>query len=233
MEHITAHAGLRGFDYEYAEDLLRHYRPDFNDLPDTDQAALVRGVLEKTNGFLTSLRELTLYVQHGHPYKGLPNTPIKETARDMRAAELKDIEELSHAEIGRRVDVGQTPSDKSKGDNTRVRTRIVPQGRAYFKKALGEEGYKEYVKSSRAERNRRLSVDEDSRAIEDYAEILRVPADRMRHIMTCSLEELDKEAQALDPNRPDDQRIYLAIMARGMRETRSRRPNETHSVNTP
>jgi hypothetical protein len=159
MESITANVTLQGLDYEYAEDLLRHYRSDFDDMPDTDQAALVRGVLEKTNSFLSSLRELTLYVQHGHPYKGLPNTPIKEAARDMRAAELKDIENLSYAEIGRRVDVGQTPSDKSKGDNTRVRTRIVPQGRAYFEKALGEEDYKEYVRSSKAERARRLSLE--------------------------------------------------------------------------
>jgi len=158
MKQVTPNVGLRGFDYEYTEDLLRHYRPDFDDMPITDHAALVRGVLEKTKGFLSSLRELTLYVQHGHPYKGLLNTPIKETARDMRAAELKDIEELSHAEIGRRVDVGQTPSGKSKGDNTRVRTRIVPQGRVYFKKALRVEGYKEYVRSSKAERARRLSV---------------------------------------------------------------------------
>jgi hypothetical protein len=76
------------------------------------------------------------------------------------------------------------------------------------------------------------ALDEDSRSIEDYAEILKIPAERMRHIMTCTLEELDKEVQALDPNSPDDQRFFLAIMARGMRDVWSRQPNKTHSVHT-
>jgi hypothetical protein len=212
-DNVTPDDTLDGFRYLYVEDLLRHYRPDFDNIPRWDQVALVTRVLEKTNEYLNALRALVLCVQHGHPYEGIPNTPVKEAARDVRAAELRDIEGLSYAEIGKRVDVGQTPSDKSKGDNTRVRTRVVPKGRAYFKQALGgEEGYWEYVNSRKAERKRRLSLEEDSRAIEDNAEILKLPIERMRHIMTCTWEELNKEIQALDHKHPDDQRIFLAIV---------------------
>ena len=140
-DEVTAHDALDGFKYLYAEDLLRHYRADFDNIPRLDQAALVKRVLEKVNDYLDALRPLMLCVQHGHPYGGLPNTPVKEAARDMRAAELKNIDELSHVKIGELLGVGQTPSDKSKGDNTWVRTRVVSQGRAYFEKALREESY--------------------------------------------------------------------------------------------
>jgi hypothetical protein len=182
-------------------------------MPRLDQAALVKRVLEKVNKYLEALRELMLCVQHGRPYEGLPNTPVKEAARDMRAAELKDIERLSYKEIGQRLGVPQTPSDKRRGDNTRVRTKIVRQGRAYFEKALGgEEGYKQYVDSSRAEIARRQSLDEDERYIEDYAEISKLPVSTMRRIMTATYDELATWQQTLDPNHPDDQQIFLAIM---------------------
>jgi len=196
----------------YVEELLRHYRADFDDMPRLDQAALVKRVLEKVNEYLDALRQLMLCVQHSHPYEGLPNTPVKEAARDMRAAELRDIEQLSYVEIGKQVGVGQTPSDKSKGDNTRVRTKVVPQGRAYFEKALREEGYKQYVESSKAEITRRQSLDEDERYIEDYAEISKLPVSAMRRIMTATYDELAAWTQTLDPKHPDDQRIFLVIM---------------------
>jgi hypothetical protein len=103
--------------------------------------------------------------------------------------------------------------DKSKGDNTRVRTKVVLQGRAYFEKALGgEEGYKRYVESSKAEIARRQSLDEDERYIEDYAEISKLPVSTMRLIMTGTYDELAAWIQTLDPKHPDDQRIFLAIM---------------------
>jgi hypothetical protein len=212
MERAVPDDAFGGLGYEYAEDLLRHYRPDFDDMPNTDQAALVSGVLRKANRFLNALRELALYVQHGRPYEGLPNTPIREAARDMRAAELRDIEKHSYAEIGKQIGVKQTPSDESKGDNTRVRTKIVPHGRLLFEKALGKEGYEEHKTSSKSERARRLSLDEDSRYIEDFAEISKIPVETMRRIMTATYDELAAWQQTLDSEHPDDQRIFLAIM---------------------
>jgi hypothetical protein len=211
-DSITAHEALDGYGYLYAEDLLRVYRADFENMPRLDQAALVKRVLEKVNEYLDALRQLMLCVQHGDPYEGLPNSPVKEAARDMRAAELRDIEDLSYVEIGKRVGVGQTPTDESKGDNTRVRTKIVPQGRDYFEKALGEDGYEEYKRSSKAEIARRQSLDEDERYIEDFAEMIRIPIEKMRRIMTVPWGDLAAWMQALDSERPDDQRIFLAII---------------------
>jgi hypothetical protein len=208
----TANDALNGLDYLYVEDLLRHYRADFDNMPRLDQAVLVTRVLEKVNVYLDALRQLMLSVQHGHPYEGLPTTPVTEAERDMRAAELRDIEELNYVEIGKQVGVGQTPSDVSNGDNTRVRTRIVPQGRTYFETALGKEGYKEYKRASKAEITRRQSLGEDERYTEDFAEVVKIPVETMRRLMTATWDDLNTWMRTLDPEHPDDQRIFLAMM---------------------
>ena len=39
-DNVTADDALDGFRYLYAEDLLRHYRADFDNMPRLDQAAL-------------------------------------------------------------------------------------------------------------------------------------------------------------------------------------------------
>jgi hypothetical protein len=130
----------------------------------------------------------------------------------MRAAELKDIDELSYVAIGKQLGIGQTPSDKKRGDNSQVRNRVVRRGRAHFEKALGKEGYKEYVEASQAEIARRQSQDEVEHYTEDFAEAARIPVETMRRIMTATRDDLSAWLQTLDPEHPDDRRIFLAIM---------------------
>jgi hypothetical protein len=223
-DNVTMDDAMDGFGYLYVEDLLRHYRADFDNMTRLDQAALVKRVLEKVKEYLDALRQLMLCVQHGDPYEGLPNTPVKEAERDMRAAELRDIDELSYAEIGRQLGVGQTPTDEHKGDNTRVRTRVVPQGRVHFRQALGEEGYEQYIESSKAEIARRQSLNENERYIEDFAEVTKIPFETMQRIMTATWDDLAAWMHTFDPEHSDDQRIFLAIMlGRGWREFLSSR----------
>jgi hypothetical protein len=61
-----------------------------------EQVALTTRFVEHANEFLDALRELFACLQYGDPYRGLPNTPIKQAARDVRSAELRDIEDLIH-----------------------------------------------------------------------------------------------------------------------------------------
>jgi predicted transcriptional regulator len=56
------------------------------------------------------------------------------------------------------------------------------------------------------------ALDEDSRYIEDFAEISKIPVETMRRIMTATYDELAAWQQTLDSEHPDDQRIFLAIM---------------------
>jgi hypothetical protein len=204
-----------GFGLLYVEDLLRHYRPDFDDMTEYDQATLVTRIVEHANEFLTSLRKLAASIQHADPYEGLPNSPVKEAARDVRAAELRDIEGLSYVEIGERVGVKQTKHDAARRDNLRVRTRLVPHGRTTLENALGgEEGYKEFITSAKKERDRWRALDEESRYSERYAQLLEIPAERMRRIMTGTDEDWAEEAQALD-----EKQTILALVARAGWET--------------
>jgi hypothetical protein len=212
-DNVKLDEALDGFGYLYAEELLRHYRADFDKMPRWDQAALVKRVLEKVNEYLDALRQLMLCVQHGHHFEGLPNTPVKKAERDMRAAELRDIDELSYVEIGKRLGVGQTPSDKRRRDNTQVRLKIVRRGREHFRQALGgKEKYKQYVKSSQAEIARRQSLDEVGRYTEDFAEATKIPVETMQRIMTATRDDLAAWMQTLDRENPDDRQVFLAIM---------------------
>lgn len=215
MKKTTTKDVKQGYKYRYAEDLLRHYRPEFGDMAQMDQAALVTRVLEKTNNFLDALRELALCVQHAHPYEGLPNTPVKKATRDVLAAQLRDVEGLSYREIGEQLDVPQSQNDVIRGDNYRVRTQLVPQGRAILTRALTEAGYKEFVESSKAEMKRRRSLTEPEREIEDWAGLAKIPVETMRRIVAGTEEDF---AAAVGELRNKEQ-LIVAWMARSARET--------------
>jgi hypothetical protein len=209
LSRATAGDAKDGFGLLYVEELLRHYRPDFDDMTEYDQATLVTRIVEHANDFLDSLRKLAAGIQHADPYGGLPNSPVKKAARDVRAAELRDIEELNLVEIGERLGVKQSENDTVRRDNYRVR-RLVKQGRSTLKNALGgEDAYNEFIGSAKRERERWRSLDKESRYIERYAELLKVPAESMRRIMTGTDEDWAEEAQALD-----EVRSFLAAMAR-------------------
>src|SRR5215212_2476136 len=209
LDKATSEDTFSGYGYMYVEDLLRHYRPDFDDLPYMDQAALVSRVLEKSNVFLDALRELALCVQHADPYEGLPNNPVKKAARDVRAAELRYIEELTYVEIGKRLGINQSSKDEDRNDNYRVREQLVKRGREILKSALGEDGYEQYVNSSKAEKDRWRSMVDGSRYIERWAEMLNMPTERMRRVMVGTNEEWAEEAAALD-----ERELFGAVMAR-------------------
>ena len=142
-----------GYSLRYVQLLLRHYRPDFDSMTKEEQVALTTRFVEHANKFLDALRKLSACLQYGDPYRGLPNTPMKQAARDVRAAELRDIEELTYKEIGSRLEVKPYNHDADRNDNTAVRSRCVPNGRNILKKVLGldDEGYNEYIQARKAE----------------------------------------------------------------------------------
>lgn len=203
-----------GFAYTHVEKLLRHYRPDFDDMPQQDQAALISRVLEKTNKFLDALRELALCIQQAHPYKGLPNSPVKKAARDVKAAELRDIEGMSYTEIGKQLQVNQSENDLIRGDNYRVRTQLVPNGRRILISAWGDEGYKEHIVSSKTEKQRWTALSEDLRDAERYADILDIEPDSMHRMLTASESEFMEEVADLD-----EKDRFLAAWARAAWQT--------------
>lgn len=196
----------KGFQFKWADDLIRHYRPGFENMPIGEQSNVVLQVMSSAREFVEALRKLALTVQHARPYEGLPTSPVKRAARDARAAELKDVEGLSHVEIGERLGVGQSDKDKDRRDNYRVRTQLVPNGRKILKAALTEEGYRRHIEEARAERKRWRALSEDDLHIEHFAAIAKVSAADMRRVMTGT----DEESKAILSNLSAKQLLVAA-----------------------
>lgn len=148
---------------------MQHYRADYSELSPDEQGRLLIQILGHTNKFLEAARRLVLCIQHADPNEGLPTNPIKNAERDVRAAELREIEKLSFVEIGKKIGVEQFKSEEHKGDNKRVREEIVPNGQRILREALGDAGYQQHIDSGRAERARRRKLSQDELEIEDWA----------------------------------------------------------------
>jgi hypothetical protein len=168
---------FEGFRFMLADELIKHYRPDFEDMAPGEQSGLVIQVLERSGEFMEALRRLALTIQHAEPREGLLRSPIKEADRDVRAAELRDIDELSYVEIGKRLGVSQSKYelDVKPYDNHQVRKHVVPNGRAVLKAAWGQDGYARYVESSKVEKQRRRTLSKEELQIERFAEISKYP----------------------------------------------------------
>jgi hypothetical protein len=194
---------LTGLGLGYIKNLLRHYRPDFDEMSELDQRALLARVAEKTNKFLKALRELAACLQYGDPYEGLPTSPVRMADRDVRAAQMRDIESLTYVEIGRKLGVKQSDNDAVRGDNYRVRVQIVPNGRKILKRVLGERGYEEFVDANKAEYERRNLLSPERQFAEICAEFCSISADRIHRVITADEETFLEEVEGLDNNETE------------------------------
>jgi hypothetical protein len=205
-------AALRNIKaFATAELLLRHFRPDYDELSMGEQAALIEATCGRLNGFHAALKELTSFVEYGQvnadtrkPKKLKPG--IKDARRDIRAALYKHVEGLSNEEIGERQGTGRRgAAQESKRDDSTTRTR-VGRGTKLLRRAWGEEGLQELIESMRSEQDRWRELSKGDRWLE-------VIAEQLAHINGIS------KAKALqiielgepDKDRDDDSHIYEAF----------------------
>jgi hypothetical protein len=150
--------------------LLRYHRPGFDNAPLEERAELLAGTCAHINEFLEALRKLMAFVEYGVPGRGA--VPVARTAaRDVEAAVLKDVEGLTHHEIGKRLGVPPPANFSYKGDHPTVR-KMVARGRRILILALGEEGWQVQAGAMRTEARRFLSLDETLQETESLAEAL-------------------------------------------------------------
>jgi Mn-dependent DtxR family transcriptional regulator len=86
---------------EYVAAVLRHSRPEFDTLPYSERVALLKEGCRRVNEVLESLRKWERFLEYGVPERDL-RPKLEKAARDVRAAELRDIEGLSNPKIGER-----------------------------------------------------------------------------------------------------------------------------------
>jgi hypothetical protein len=172
---------------DYVVALLRHFRPEFDELESDAQLALVRDGCRRMNAYLQALRQLTTFLEYGRPDKDLRLT-LKSVERDIRAAELQDIEGLSSVKVGRVLGIEPPPSDQFKRTNSRA-LNMAKRGRQILVDALGQDGWQKLAESKRAEREYFSSL-----AIEEQNLIRFAEAENM------SVEDARRLGENIDPN---------------------------------
>jgi hypothetical protein len=127
-------AWQRSLTYQVA--LLRHRRPDFDDLDLEEQLMLVDKFRRLVNRSLEANRNVAAFLEYGTPQKGLP-TRVKEQARaQVQAAVLADVADLRHRDIA--VELGvDIPERYEINMKIPAVQRMVERGREILDRALG------------------------------------------------------------------------------------------------
>jgi hypothetical protein len=152
----------------YVLSLLRYYRPSFDELPHEQQLDLIALASERVNKLLTAARQLVEFLEYGASDQDL--RPAAEDAnRDVRAAVLKDVEEMSVIQIAERLDLHVTKTQRDERDHPRVR-QMIKRGKKMLGSALGKEGWRKQVEAMKAEAKRWQELSAEEQTIEMLAE---------------------------------------------------------------
>jgi hypothetical protein len=166
---------------EYAAALLRHYRPEFDELPYPERVALLKDGLRRVNEVLESLRKLVGFLEYGVTERDL-RPKLEKAARDLRAAELRDIDGLSNRQIGEQLGITPPPSDVVRRTNSTAGA-AADRGRDLAVQALSEEGWQQLIELKKAERDGFLALSEEARSVMQLAEHLGIPVENARYLI--------------------------------------------------
>ena len=148
--------------------LLRYYRPSFDELPHEQQFDLIAQAGERVNTLLTAARQLVEFLEYGAPDQDL-RAAAKDANRDVRAAMLKDVEDMGSIQIAERFGLNITEKDRDQRDHPRVR-QMIKRGRKMLESALGTEGWRKQVEAMKAEAKRWQELSDEKQTIEMWVE---------------------------------------------------------------
>src|SRR5215208_2556457 len=149
-------------------ELLRYFRPELDDMSEKERIELLERTIGYVNAYLEALGRLTAFLQYGKagPYEGLPPKLVTRAARQIQAAELREVmrteqgDPLPYAKIGKLLGEKPTPGQAHRSYEGRIK-RMVEAGKGILKQALGEEGYRDYMEEKRAELDHWQTLSED------------------------------------------------------------------------
>jgi len=166
---------------EYVVALLRDRRPEFDELPYPERVALLKDGCRRVNEVLASLSRLDGFLEYGVPERDL-RPKLEKAARDVRAAELRDIDGLSNRQIGEQLGIKPPPSDEIRRTNSTAGA-AADRGRELAVQALSEEGWQQLIELKKAYRDGFLALSEEARSVMQLADKLGVPIEYARYLI--------------------------------------------------
>ena len=205
IDSLNAVDGLNAMKYmrtfDYIEELLRYFRPDYDELSRREQTALIQGACERLNRFHEALEELVGHAEYAtYDAERRKLRKLKSAADNVQlyidAALLRDVEGLKYEEIGNRLGA-RIPSAEQwnkKRDASTPRSWAEKGREELLKRTWGEEGYAARVAAKKAERERWRRLSEEDRLLEATAEqiALMVGASVKDVLQIIELGELDE-----------------------------------------
>jgi hypothetical protein len=152
----------------YVLTLLRYYRPSFDELPHEQQLDLIAQAAERVNTLLTAARQLVEFLEYGAPDQDL-RAAAEDANRDVRAAVLKDVEDMSSIRIAERFGLNITEKYRDQREHPTVR-QMINRGRKLLESGLGTEGWRKQVEAMKAEAKRWQKLSAEEQIIEMWAE---------------------------------------------------------------
>jgi hypothetical protein len=181
---LGGHASSHLLDYVLL--LLRYHRPDFSYLPREEKIGLLVHACSHTNEFLDTLKKLMNFLEYGSP-DGRTRVATRDADTDVKAAVLRDVDELTYRKIGEELELPRPKDFEVKGDYARVR-QMVSRGRKIIFLAIGKDGWRRHIEAMRAEAKRWNSLTAVEQDAEVTAEALGMPYEEAYRIA----EEADK-----------------------------------------
>jgi hypothetical protein len=168
---------------KYTAALLRYRRPDFNNHTLEQQLDLIDKHRKRVNTFLEEQRAHMRFLEYGTP-TGLPTRVVERTQDQIKAAVLRDVENLSPLEIANRLEVHFDEERYHKVDwKIPEVSGLIDDGQLLLDKILsGEGGWRKRAREMKAEAERYRSLSEEGKEIETLAESMGWTVDRARSL---------------------------------------------------
>jgi hypothetical protein len=171
----------------YLLSLIMYYRrPEVKNYSLQEMDDLLKQAYYHINNFLEALRKLQGFFEYGTSNNKKLTPAVKEPQRDVKAAVLRDVDELNYRQIGERIGIPvDLDSDyfEKKGEHVTVR-KMVARGRRILEEAFGEEGWRKRAEVMKAEQAwwRSLSREEQQKETEVEMTALRdnIPIEEAR-----------------------------------------------------
>lgn len=163
-------------------DMLRYFRPRFDDLPRAEQHDLVKGACARTSEFLEALRKLISFLEYGAGGRDT-RTSVENASQDIEVATLREVDGLTYREIAERMNVQISQGAQAVGDYSTIK-KMADRGRRVLVQGWGEDGWRSKVAAMKDEAKSWRLRGPKQQATEQLAEALDTTPERAHRLLS-------------------------------------------------